>query len=177
MKAIIKVLAGGVGIAALAAAAPAAAQYYPGYGYPGYGNPYGGNPVGQVLNQVLGGGYGYGANSQVAVNQCANAVQARLGGGYGYGSPYGGYGGGGRVLGISRVEPRSNGGVTVHGVASSGRYAYSYGAQAPVDLTWRCRTDYRGFVTNVDINRAQRNYGVNYTPWNYDYSQYGYRRY
>ena len=48
--------------------------------------PYGGNVVGQVLNQVLGGGYGYngyGANSQVAVNQCAAAVQQRLGGGYG----------------------------------------------------------------------------------------------
>jgi len=117
MKAITMILAGGVGMAALAAAAPAAAQYYPGYGY---GYPYGGNPVGQVLNQVLGGGnYGYGANSQVAVNQCANAVQARLGGNYGYGY---GYGAAGRVLGISRVEPRSNGGLTVRGVATSGRY-------------------------------------------------------
>jgi len=55
MKAITKVLAGGVAIAALASAAPAAAQYYPGYGY-------GGNVVGQVLSQVLGGGYGYGAS-------------------------------------------------------------------------------------------------------------------
>jgi hypothetical protein len=175
MKAITMILAGGVGMAALAAAAPAAAQYYPGYGY-GYGSPYGGNPVGQVLNQVLGGGnYGYGANSQVAVNQCANAVQARLGGGYGYGYGYG-YGAAGRVLGISRVEPR-NGGLVVRGVATSGRYGYNYGGQPPVDLTWRCRVDYRGFVTGVDINRAERNYGVNYTPWNDDYSQYGYRRY
>ena len=85
--AITKVLAGGIAIAALASAAPAAAQYYP-----GYGSGYGGNVVGQVLNQVLGGGYGYnnggygynnggyGVNSQTAVNQCANAVQARLGG-------------------------------------------------------------------------------------------------
>src|SRR6185369_14386121 len=101
MKAITKVLAGGVAIAALASTAPAAAQYYPGYGN-GYGNP-----VGQVLSQVLGGGYGYngyGANSQAAVNQCANAVQARLSGGNaGYA-----YNGGGRVLGISRVEPRNN---------------------------------------------------------------------
>ena len=172
MKTITMILASGVGMAALAAAAPAAAQYYPGYGY---GYPYGGNPVGQVLNQVLGGGnYGYGANSQVAVNQCANAVQARLGGGYGYGY---GYGAAGRVLGISRVEPRSNGGLTVRGVATSGRYGYNYGGQPPVDLTWRCRVDYRGFITGVDINRAQPAYGVNYTPWNYDYSQYGYRRY
>ena len=50
MKAIT-FLGAGVAIAALASAAPATAQYYPGYGY--------GNPVGQVLNSVLGGGYGY----------------------------------------------------------------------------------------------------------------------
>ena len=184
MRAITKFLAGGAAIAALASAAPAAAQYYPGYGY-GYGNPYGGNVVGQVLNQVLGGGYGgyggYGANSQVAVNQCAAAVQQRLGGGYG---GYGGYGysqygyGSGRVLGISRVEPRSNCWLTVRCVATSGRYG-GYGAQGQVDLTWKCKTDYRGFIADIDINRVQRNYGYgNYTPYNgYDYSQYGYRRY
>jgi hypothetical protein len=183
MKAVT-FLGAGVAIAALAGAAPATAQYYPGYGY-GYGNS-----VGQVLNSVLGGGYGnngygnYGVNSQAAVNQCANAVQARLGGGYGY-NGYG-YANGGRVVGISRVEPRSSGGLTVRGVASSGRYA-AYGAQAPVDLTWRCRTDYRGFVTDVRVDRAQSNYGYNngYAPQGYatapvqpyDYSQYGYRRY
>src|SRR5215217_1107858 len=178
MKAVVKVLAGGVAAAALISAAPAAAQYYPGYGYPGYGNP-----VGQVLNQVLGGGYGgygNGANNQYVVSQCVNAVQARLNGGYG---GYGGYGynqgyagrygyngsgyGNARVLGISRVEPRSSGGLTVRGVATSGRYggyAYggSYGAQAPVDLTFKCKTDYRGFVTDIDVDRAQSNYGSNY---------------
>ena len=174
MKAFTKIVAGGVAIAGLAAAAPAAAQYYPGYGN-GYGYPNGGNVVGQVLNQVLGGGYGYnnGANSQVAVNQCAAAVQQRLGGGYG---GYNGYGGG-RVLGISRVEPRSNGGLTVRGVATSGRYA-AYGNQGQVDLTWKCKVDYRGYVSDIDLNRAQSNYGYgNYTPYNQDYSQYGYRRY
>jgi hypothetical protein len=168
-------LAGGAAIAALASAAPAAAQYYPGYGY-GYGNP-----VGQVLNQVLGGGYGgYGAgypmNSQQVVNICANAIQARLGGGYGsYGYGYGGYGGG-RVLGISRVEPRSSGGLRVRGVATSGR-GYN---QAP-DLTWKCSVDYRGAIVGLDVDRIYSGYGNygygNYTPWNYDYSQYGYRRY
>jgi len=181
MRAITKFLAGGVAIAALASAAPAAAQYYP-----GYGSPYGGNAIGQVLSQVLGGGYGngygnYGANSQTAVNQCASAVQARLGGNYGYN----GYanGGGGRVLGISRVEPRSNGGLTVRGVATSGRYAgaYGYNGQAPADLTWRCKVDYRGFISDIDVNRAQSNYGYNYNNAPngnaYDYSQYGYRRY
>jgi hypothetical protein len=171
-----KFLAGGVAIAALAVAAPAAAQYYPGYGYGG------GNVIGQVLNDVLGNGYGnYGANSQVAVNQCAAAVQSRLSGYSGYGG-YGYANNGARVLGISRVEPRSNGEVVVRGVANSGRYgAYGYNgynSQAQVDLTWKCRVDYRGFVRDIDINRAQTNYGYgNYTPYNNDYSQYGYRRY
>ena len=188
MKAVTMILAGGVAAAALASAAPAAAQYYPGYGY--------GGGVGQVISQVFGGGNygynGYGANQQAVVNQCAAAVQQRLSGGYGnngYGyNGYNGYNGyssyntGGRVLGISRVEQRSNGGLLVRGVANSGRYAGSYGynSEAQVDLTWKCRVDYRGFVTSVDINRAEPNYGYTtgtYTPYNNDYSQYGYRRY
>ena len=183
MRAITKILAGGAAIAAVASAAPAAAQYYPGYGYPGYG--YGsGNVIGQVLNDVLGNGYGnYGANSQVAVNQCAAAVQQRLSGAYnGYGYNNYAYNNGARVLGISRVEPRNNGEMMVRGVANSGRYAYGYNGQGQVDLTWKCRVDYRGFIRDIDINRAQSNYGYgnygNYTPYNnYDYSQYGYRRY
>lgn len=178
MKAITKVLAGGVAIAALASAAPAAAQYYPGYPYGGnYGYPYGGNVVGQVLSQVLGGGYGYngyGMNSQAVVNFCANAIQARLSGGYGsYG--YNGYGySGGRVLGITSVERRgsSGGGLRVRGVATSGRYGYNRGP----DLTWKCSVDYRGAIVGLDINRGSYGYR-NYTPYDYDYSQYGYRRY
>jgi hypothetical protein len=199
MKALTKILAGGAFVAALASAAPASAQYYPGYGY---GN--GGNVIGQVLNQVLGGGVGYGGynnyggyggyggygagNQQAAVSQCTAAVQQRLGGGYGgygnngYNGGYGYNGGGGRVLGISRVEPRSGGGLTVRGVASSGRnagYGYGYNGQGQVDLTFKCKTDYRGYVTSVDLDRAQANYGSNYSPYSngYDYSQYGYRRY
>lgn len=196
MKAITKIMAGGVVAAALFAAAPAAAQYYPGpgYGYPGYG--YGGNVVGQVLNQVLGGGYGgyggYGMNSQAVVNQCAAAVQQRITRDYGYNgyNPYGGYGGygaygqvggGARVLGISRVEPRSGGGLTVRGVATSGFNAgyggYGYAGQGQVDLTWKCKTDYRGFISDIDIDRARTSYGQTYSPYGYDYSQYGYRRY
>src|SRR5438309_7515488 len=192
MRAIIKILAGGAAMAALAGAAPAAAQYYPGYGYGGgYGN---GGVIGSIINGVTGGyggyggygyngyGYGGGANSQVAANQCASAVQQRLSGG-GYGG-YGGYGyngyaggGGGRVLGISRIEPRSNGGLTVHGVANSGRYGYSYGGQQQIDLTWKCRTDIRGLITGIEVDVARpaygSNYNNNYTPWgNYDYSQY-----
>jgi hypothetical protein len=181
MKAITKFLAGGVAIAALASAAPAAAQYYPGYGYPGSGYPGSGYPGYGYGMPGPTGGYGYspygtGVNSQAAVNQCSNVVQARLNGGYGNGYGYNSSGGG-RVLGISRIEPRSTGGLTVRGVATSGRYgAYGYG-QAQVDLVWRCRTDFRGYVVDIDIEPAQRNYGYNYTPRNYDYSQYGYQRY
>jgi hypothetical protein len=181
MKALTMILAGGAAAVALASAAPASAQYYPGY-------PYGGGGIGGVINQIFGGGgYGYGVNQQAVVNQCAAAVQQRLNAGYG-GYGYNGYGygnayGGGRVLGISRVEPRSGGGLVVRGVATSGRYGnYGYNGQTPVDLTWRCKTDYRGFVMDVDVNLAERNYGYgnnyNYQPYlPYDYSQYGYRRY
>jgi hypothetical protein len=169
MKAITMVLAGGAAIAALAGAAPAAAQFFP-----GFGSPYGSSP------------YGPGMNSQAAVGQCVNAVQARLGGGYGGYGAYG-YGGGGRVLGVSRVEPRFDGTLTVRGVASSGRdagYGYGYG-QARPDLTWRCRTDPRGFVIDVNVSLAQPAYGAygaygyapqSYTPDN-PYSAYGYVRY
>jgi defect-in-organelle-trafficking protein DotC len=204
MKAITKFLAGGVAIAALATAAPASAQFYPGYGA---------GAIEQVLAQVLGGGPGYGApgygyggpgygapgygyspyganNSQAAVSQCVGAVQQRLNAGYsgygynGYGSPYGGYGNA-RVLGISRVEPRSDGGLTVRGVANSGRsgaYGYGYnGGQPPIDLTFKCKTDYRGMVYDIDVDQAERNYNSGYTPYTSpyanDYSQYGYHRY
>jgi hypothetical protein len=211
MSALRKILAGGVVAVALVSAAPAAAQYYPGYGSPyGYGN---GGSVGQVIDQTLGGAYGgygygnYGINSQAAVGQCVAAVQARLNGGYGGGyggySPYGynngGYGGTspygynnggygrGRVLGISGVEPRSGGGLTIRGAANSGRYANGYGTQVPVDLTFRCNADFRGIITSVQVRPAQPNYGANTAPYNgyntgtapygNDYSQYGYSRY
>lgn len=185
MKALTKVLAGGIAAAAVFGAAPAAAQYYPGYGY-GYG--YGGNGVlGSIINSVIGQpsyGYGYngygnsGMSQQAAVGQCTAAVQQRLGGGYG-GYGYSNYGsGGGRVLGISRIEPRGDGGLTIRGVASSG--AYGYGNQP--DMTFKCRTDYRGFVYDVDVNRASSAYGgYGYAqPYNYNnYSTgpYGYSRY
>lgn len=163
MTALMKLLAIGGAAGTIAIAAPASAQYYPGYGY-GYGYPYGGNVMGQVLNDVMGNGYPYGAaNREVAINQCTGAAQARLG-----------YGGG-RVLGISQVLPRGDGGFTIRGVAASGRYAYGYAAASP-DLTWRCVTDLRGFVREVTLRPGNYGYGYNYSPWN-DYSQFGYRRY
>jgi len=185
MRAITKFLAGGVAIAALACAAPAAAQYYPGYGYPGYGYGYpgygyGGGGIGQVINQVFGGGYGgygvYGYNvpggSQVAANQCSASVQQRLGG---YGAY--GYAGANRGIGIQSVEIRSNGGYKVRGVANAGGYG-----GAAVQFT--CRTDPRGLVTDVDVNNGYYGqgygnpyYGSNYNnPYN-PYAVYGYQRY
>ena len=198
MRALKIMIAGGVAAAALMSAAPAAAQYYP--GYPGAGYGYGnGGVIGSIINGVLGGGYngygnyGYGQNSQAVVGQCAAAVQQRIARDYGYAgyNPYGGYGGygggygaygqagGARVLGISRVEPRSGGGLTVRGVATTGFNAGygGYAGQGQVDLTWKCKTDYRGFISDIDVERARVNYGQNYTPYGYDYSQYGYRRY
>ena len=187
MKAISKFLAGGVAIAALAVAAPAAAQIFPGMGYPGYG--YGG--MGGYGYSPYGGyGGGYGVNSQVIANQCANAVQARLSGGYGGYGAYGGYGyspygyaGGARVLGISRVEPGLLGAINVHGVATSGRYGGGYGS-SQIDLVWKCKADPSGAIVNISVSPAQRNYGYQYSPWSYgsspyggDYSQYGYVRY
>lgn len=172
MSALKMILAGGVAAAALVSAAPASAQYYP-------GNPYG-----------YGGGYGgYGMNSQAAIGQCTAAVNQRLNRqAYGYGG-YGAYGGGyggGRVLGISRVEPNSYG-LTIRGVASSGFNADygGYGNDGIPDLTFRCRTDYRGFVVDVDVDRAQRVYGNGYPQYGNVYQQqydnpyevYGYRRY
>jgi len=165
MSVTTKFLTGAAGLAALAGfATPAAAQYYPGYGYPNNNN----NVVGAIINSVTGygrypyGNYGYNqygnqygsqyGNQNMAVDQCARAVEARLNGGngyYGYGNvPYGGgYGNvpnrggynngygynnanaGGRVQGVTRVDRKSYG-LKVHGVASSGYRGYEgYGRQ------------------------------------------------
>ena len=189
MKAVSKILAGGVGLAALASAAPAAAQYYPGYGQP--------NILGQVLNQVLGGGQGYGVHPQMAVQRCAAAVEQRINQRYRttY-SPYGGYGGyggynayaqgGARVLGVTSVERRSSNGLRVRGVATAnahmsgyspygaygqggysgyGGYQGGYGGYAPqptAEMTFKCNVDYRGYITDIDVDRNTYAYGRRY---------------
>ena len=175
MKALTKILAGGIAAAVMFGAAPAAAQYYP-YGGNGYG--YGNSGVSVTIGTPgygYGNGYGgygaynrgYGVNQQAVVNQCTAAVQARLGGNMGYGyAPYGNAGG--RVLGISRIEPRNDGGLTVRGVAASSGYG---GYNQQPDLTFKCRTDYRGYVVSVDVQRAQSAYG--YTPYGAAPSPYG----
>jgi hypothetical protein len=149
MTLMIKLLAGGAGLAAIASAAPAAAQYYQ------YNN-----------------GYGYNYNSyntygttQAAASRCTSAVQARLnnrgstgilGALFGINTQTSG-----RVLNVSQVTPRRNA-VRVTGYATSGRYAYNrygYGAYGTLganytpDLRFRCDVDYRGYVRDVDIMR------------------------
>ena len=174
MSALKTILAGAAGLAAIAGlAGPASAQYYPGYNAPGYGYGYGynnnygtnvGNAVGQAINGVIGalrygtypyGNYGYGNNygygygpTSDAVDRCARAVESRLNG-YGYNNRYAQ--GGGRVTGITRVDPRGNGGLRVWGVAST-YSGYGYGQPT---IGWDCKIDRYGRVTdtNLDTNR------------------------
>ena len=143
---MIKYLIGGAGFAALADAAPAAAQYQP------YGNAYG---------YGYNNGY-YGMNTQAAVNSCSAAVQNRLA--YrtsNYNGYYGGYNGysAGRVLSVASVTPRRNS-VRVTGLATSGRMTNGVtnlfgllGSNYRADLSFGCTVDYRGRITDIDINR------------------------
>ena len=144
MKTMMKILAGGAGFAALAAAAPSAAQY-------GYAAPY---------------GYGYGVNTQVAAQRCAAAVQNRLYNRSSIGGILGavlGTNTTGRVVSVTQVTPRRSS-VRVRGLASSGRMAGGYGPYGAgaygalgysyqPDLSFRCDVDFNGYVRNVDINR------------------------
>ena len=143
MKAFTKYLAGGLGLAALVAAAPAAAQYggypgYPGGTYPGTS----GNVVNDILGQILG-GRSYANNERSAVEQCVRAVEYRIntrgldneGGRYrqygynqGYANRYGGGYMGARVTSVSQVQRRNNGALRVYGYASTGGGGYgAYG--------------------------------------------------
>ncbi len=146
MTMMMKILAGGAGLAALATAAPAAAQYYP-YAY---GNRYSTNVT------------------AMAAQQCTAAVQNRLsrrtsGGVSGIlGAVLGAPMTTGRVLSVTQVVPRSST-VRVRGLATSGRMAgygpYGVGAYGGLgynyapDLSFSCSVDYRGYIRDVDINR------------------------
>jgi hypothetical protein len=184
-----KMLIGTAGLAAvLTIASPAAAQQpYP-YGQQNNG------VLGAIINSVTGGGYGqypqgnygYGqVNERAAVSMCAAAAEQRIGGtyrgqpgnGYNNGYAYNGYQQGyangyngqtARVLGITSVERRNNGGLRVTGVASSGR-GYGYGNQGynngyngqrayanqSADLRFTCKVNTRGQVSDVNISRNQ----------------------
>ena len=163
MRMIKMMIAGGAGLAALAAAAPATAQY-------GYANPYG--YAQPYRYSQYGSQYAYGGvNTSVATQQCTAAVQNRLYNRTSIGGILGALLGANtmsnsRVLGVTRVTP-SNGYIRVRGLASSGRYAYNnyspygvgaygalgYGYRQAADLSFKCDVDYRGYVRDVDINR------------------------
>lgn len=195
MTNISQILTGTAGLAALVAvASPAAAQVYPGYGqYPQQNNS---GIVGAIINSVTGGygqypqgNYGYGqVSDRQLVGQCAAAAEQRLNAGYrgqGYGAYNGqngyqnGYGangyrqGGARVVGITNVERRNNGGLRVSGVATSGQVAYAnqgyngygqggYNAQQVADLRFTCKVNQRNQITEVKVNRNQPAYGRRY---------------
>jgi hypothetical protein len=156
------ILAGGAGLAALAAAAPAAAQY-------GYANPYGYSQYGYASPYGYSNGYGYAnpyaaQSTAMATQQCSAAVQSRLANRNTIGGILGAVLGAnttGRVVSVTQVTPRQQT-VRVRGLASSGRYAgygaYGVGAYGALgygqpDLAFKCDVDYRGYVRDVDITR------------------------
>jgi hypothetical protein len=189
----LALLTAAAGLAAATFATSASAQYpYPNP-YPSpYPSPYpnqypygntGQNVIGSIINSVLGygqypyGNYGYGQpgyqSQQVAVSQCARAVEARLNNyamndGYNrwnpYNNPYSGWArqGQARVLGIDDVRIRKSDRIRVRGVATSGNvYAQGYGyggyqynrQYGTPDLRFTCNADRRGRVYDVDIDR------------------------
>ena len=160
------------------AAAPLAAQYpypqpYPPQAYPPGYYPqqqygYGGSAIDQIVNQLL--GNRYTVNDRQAVSRCASAAMVRAQNqyrGYGYQQGYGDQQGiaapAMRVTAITSVERRS-GGLRVRGLLDTGMYGgqryignrpYGYQNQGygAGDLTFRCDVDYRGYVSNVRVNR------------------------
>ena len=163
MRIFTKLLTAG---AALAAAAPATAQYY-GSQYNGYGYN---QPYGYAQQYGYAQSYGY-ANTSVATQQCTAAVQNRLYNRTSLGSILGSLVGvpaaSGRVVAVTRVSPRSDGLMTVRGLASSGRYAMNgygpygvgaygaagYGYANQADLSFRCTVAPKGAVYTVSISR------------------------
>ena len=129
---MVKMLAGGVGLAALAGTAPATAQINPD------------SPV--------------GAQAQLAAQQCSAAVEAELKTrDYGAVSAPGTA----RVVTITRADAEKRF-VRVRGTATSGipSTVGAIGALAaaqapPADLTFKCRIDYRGRVLELDVDRIK----------------------
>jgi hypothetical protein len=129
-------------------------QGYGAYNGNGYRNGYGQQGYGQQ-------GYGQQGYSQRGYGQQ----------GYGYQNQSGG-----RVLGVTSVERRSNGGLRVRGVATSGAYGRQgyqrgygqqgyqngYGANGQADLSFNCKVNARGQVTDVNFTRNNGGYSRGY---------------
>lgn len=129
---MVKILTGGIGLAAIAGVAPAAAQYNPA------------NPV--------------GAQAQLAAQQCSAAVEAELKTrDYGAVSVPGTT----RVLTVTRADAEERF-VRVRGTATSGVPSIvgavgtlAAGQAPPADLTFKCRIDYRGRILELDVDRIK----------------------
>ena len=112
-----------VGVAAIAAAAPASAPNITGYSQNnGYGQNYSySQPYAPTIaTETMAEQYAYGANTDVASQQCSAAVQNRLYNRSSIGGILGavlGTNTRGQVLSITQVEPRGNGTVRVRGLA------------------------------------------------------------
>ena len=154
MTMMTKMLIGGAGLAALAAATPSAAQF--GYSPYGHVSPYAYSPYSHNVTAM-------------ATQRCSAAVQNRLM--RRSSSSLGGIVGAllgantasnARVVAITQVTPRQNS-VRVRGLASSGARSgygpYGVGAYGALgyayqpDLSFSCSVDYRGYVRDIDINR------------------------
>lgn len=119
-----KILIGGVGFAALAAATPAAAQYYP------YGNA-----------------YGYGrVSTQTAVNQCAAAVQNRS---YSRVVSITRVDPDRNRIHVRGLASSGRMAYNPYGAGFFGLLGSNYRA----DMSFRCSVDYRGRVRDVDLYR------------------------
>jgi hypothetical protein len=203
MTHLTKLAAGLTGLAAVAAASsPATAQINP-YGQVApYGAANNGGIVGAIVNAVTGygqyprGNYGYEQTSQRGgVEMCAQTAEQRLNSDQrynGYSNGYGqrvenGYAQNGyrnnamfRVVGITTVERKMNGALSVRGIASSNsaqgnsrwnqphRDGQRYGADngygssndryrsAGMDYRFTCKVNSRGAVTSLNLDRGTR---------------------
>ena len=125
MKAISNILASGAAIAALVTAAPAAAQYYPNQGY-GYGNQSYGNNNNNVVGQILNSILG-GQNYQQNDRYAIDMC-------------------------VRATEARLNGYQGGYGYNQGyGRDNQGYGN----NLRFNCKVNFRGQVTDVDIDRRR----------------------
>jgi len=148
---------------------PAPGYPQPGYQAPGYGynQPYGESAIGAIVDSLI--GNRYAVNDRQAIRQCAWAAVQRAQGQYGaypypgqnypgqrYGNRYNRFA---RVTAITDVQRRMRG-IRVRGLLdtgmSGGRPPYGGGYGGYGDLSFRCDVDYRGYVSDVRIDRYRR---------------------
>jgi hypothetical protein len=132
---------------------------YPQPGYPGYGQNQG--VLGSIIDSLI--GNRYNVSDRKAIRECTFAAVNQAEGQYrpyfnqNFRRPYQGYNGNIRVSQITDVQRRSAGRVRVRGLLDTGLYRtqpWNPGYANQGDLSFRCDVDYRGYVTNVRIDRT-----------------------